>query len=73
MELLELYSLKSAFSLLFLFERIAGIIGTRIAGAIYSSAGSYEISFYVAGLFFILAGFLSLAAQLLHMKQKNQQ
>ena len=73
MELLELCSLKSAFSLLFLFERIAGIIGTRIAGAIFYSAGSYEISFYVAGTFFILAGFLSLATQLLHRKKKKQQ
>ena len=56
-ELLELDSLKSAFSFLFLFERIAGMIGTRIARAIYNSAESYEISFYVARTFFILAGF----------------
>ena len=71
-ELLGLDSLTSAFSLLSLFEGIAGIIGTPIAGAIYDSAGSYDIPFYVAGAFFILAGFLSLAAQLLHRKHKKQ-
>ena len=72
-ELLGLDSLTSAFSLLSFFEGIAGIIGTPIAGAIYDSAGSYEVPFYVAGTFFILAGVLSLAAQLLHRKKKKQQ
>ena len=72
-ELLGLDNLTSAFSLLALFEGIASIIGTPIAGAIYDAAGSYDIPFYVAGTFFILAGLISLMAQILHRKQKRQQ
>ena len=56
-----------------LFAGVASIIGTPIAGIIYEHAGSYDIPFYVAGIFFILAGFISLAAQILHRKQKRQQ
>ena len=72
-ELLGLENLTSAFSLLALFEGIASIIGPPIAGAIYEAAGSYDIPFYAAGAFFILASLISLGAQILHRKQKIQQ
>ena len=71
-ELLGIDNLTSAFSLLNLFEGIAALIGSPVCGKIYDVAGSYDIPFYVAGAFFILAGFFSLVAQLVHRKKINK-
>ena len=71
-ELLGIENLTSAFSLLNLFEGIAAIFGPIIAGEIYDFAGSYNVSFYVAGTFFLLAGLISLGAQILHRKKIKQ-
>ena len=37
----------------------------------YDAAESYDIPFYIAGSCFILAGLMSLGAQILHRRQKN--
>ena len=37
----------------------------------YDAARSYDIPFYIAGSCFILAGLISLGAQILHRRQKN--
>ena len=71
-ELLGLNNLTSAFSLIALFEGIAGMIGAPIAGAIYDVSGSYAIPFYIAGAFFILASCFSFAAQILHKLNKPE-
>ena len=44
---------------------MASISGAPIAGAMYGAAKSYDIPFYVAGFCFILAGLMSLGAQIL--------
>ena len=59
------------FSLLNLFEGVAGISGAPIAGAVFDAAKSYDIPFYIAGSCFILAGLISLGAQILHRRKKN--
>ena len=71
-ELLGIDNLTSAFSLLNLFEGIAALIGSPVCGKIYDVAGSYDIPFYVAGAFFLLAGFFSLVAQLVHRNKINK-
>ena len=71
-ELLGIDNLTSAFSLLNLFEGIAALIGSPVCGKIYDVAGSYDIPFYVAGAFFLLAGSFSLVAQLVHRKKMNK-
>ena len=74
MELLGIENLTSAFSLLQLFEGIASIIGPTVAGELYEATGqSYDITFYVAGTFFLLAGLISVGAQILHWKTRKQQ
>ena len=50
---------------------MASISGAPIAGAMYGAAKSYDIPFYVAGFCFILAGLMSLGAQILHRRQNN--
>jgi MCP family monocarboxylic acid transporter-like MFS transporter 14 len=73
-ELLGIENLTSAFSLLQLFEGIASIIGPTVAGELYEATGqSYDITFYVAGTFFLLAGLISVGAQILHWKTRKQQ
>ena len=71
-ELLGLENLTSAFSLLAFFEGVAGIIGAPIVGAIKIAAGSYDIAFYVGGLFFIFASLTGFACQLLHKMQTKK-
>ena len=70
-ELLGLDNLTSAFSLLALFEGVAGIIGPPIAGKIFDASKSYDIPFYIAGLSFVLAFLISFAAQILHRRIKK--
>ena len=71
-ELFGIDNLTSAFGLLLLFQGIASIIGTPIAAAVYGAVGSYDVSFYIAGGFFILASLMSFVAQLLHKLKKPE-
>ena len=64
--------LAAGCSLQNLFEGIAALIRSTVCGKIYDVAGSYDIPFYVAGAFFLLAGFFSLVAQLVHRKKINK-
>ena len=41
-----------------------------VAGAVYDATQSYDISFYMAGGFLILASLISFAAQILQKKKK---
>ena len=71
-ELFGIDNLASAFGLLLSFQGIASIIGTPIAAAVYGAVGSYDVSFYIAGGFFILASLMSFVAQLLHKLKKTE-
>ena len=64
-------NLTSAFGLLCLYRGLSSIIGTPLAGAVYDATQSYDISFYMAGGFLILASLFSIGAQLLQKKKQK--
>ncbi|KAG0716397.1 Monocarboxylate transporter 14 [Chionoecetes opilio] len=57
-ELLGLEKLTNAFGLLLLFQGIAGIFGSPLAGAFVDMTKTYDISFYVFGGIFALSGIM---------------
>ena len=63
-DLLGLDNLTSAFGLLVLFRGISSMIGPPVAGTVYDATQSYDVPFYMAGGFLILASFISFGAQL---------
>ena len=70
-ELVGLENLTSAYGLVSLFEGIATIIGAPISGAIGDSVGRFNVTFYIAGGFFILSSLFGLAAQILHRVERS--
>ena len=64
-------NLTSAFGLLCLYRGLSSIIGTPLAGAVYDATQSYDVSFYMAGGFLILASLFSIGAQLLQKKKQK--
>ncbi|XP_050297027.1 monocarboxylate transporter 3 isoform X2 [Anthonomus grandis grandis] len=70
-DLLGLDKLTNAFGLLILFRGAAAIIGSPMAGAIYDSTKSYDVSFYVAGGLFAVSAFTSFLAP--YMKRFSNQ
>ena len=47
------------------------LLGPPLAGAIYGATDGYELPFFVAGGFFILASLIGGCAQILNRKMKN--
>ena len=71
-DLLGLDNLTSAFGLLVLYRGVSSMVGPPVAGAVYDATNSYDISYYMAGGFLVLASLISFAAQALQRKkQKN--
>ena len=64
-------NLTSAFGLLCMYRGFSSIIGTPVAGAVYDATQNYDISFYMAGGFLILASLISFGAQLLKRKKQK--
>ena len=64
-------NLTSAFGLLCMYRGFSSIIGTPVAGAVYDATQSYDVSFYMAGGFLILASLISFGAQLLKRKKQK--
>ncbi|XP_049872731.1 monocarboxylate transporter 4-like isoform X2 [Pectinophora gossypiella] len=62
-DLLGLDKLTNAFGLLILFRGVAAIIGSPLAGAVYDATKTYDASFYIGAVFFLLASVLSFAAK----------
>lgn len=59
MDLLGLEKLTNAFGLIILFRGVAAVLGAPLAGALYDSFGSYDVPFWVAGGFFVIASGIS--------------
>ncbi|ESP01427.1 hypothetical protein LOTGIDRAFT_111770 [Lottia gigantea] len=55
---LSLEKLANAYGLMLLTQGIANLVGPPIAGALYDVTGSYDITFYAAGVFIIIAGLM---------------
>ena len=64
-------NLTSAFGLLCMYRGFSSIIGTPVAGAVYDATQNYDISFYMAGGFLILASLFSVGAQILQKKKEK--
>ncbi|ODM93665.1 Monocarboxylate transporter 7 [Orchesella cincta] len=58
-DLLGLENLTNAFGLLILFRGSAGIVGAPLAGAVFDSFKSYDVSFYLAGGFLLISAAIS--------------
>ena len=71
-DLLGIDSLTSTFGLLVLFRGLASIMGPPLAGLVYNLTLKYDISFYMAGSFFIAAGIISEMSHILHYLRNRQ-
>ena len=68
-DVLGLERLTSAFGLLTMFRGLATIMGPPIAGLVYEATGSYSPAFYVAATFLLLAGLVSILADIVRRRQ----
>ncbi|KAF5282490.1 hypothetical protein FQR65_LT14260 [Abscondita terminalis] len=59
-ELITLERFTNAYGLLLLVQGVANLIGPPIAGKISDVTGTYNLSFYLAGVFVILSGLMLL-------------
>ncbi|KAK4874831.1 hypothetical protein RN001_014191 [Aquatica leii] len=59
-ELITLERFTNAYGLLLLVQGVANLIGPPIAGKISDVTGTYNLSFYLAGIFIILSGLMLL-------------
>ncbi|XP_049857262.1 monocarboxylate transporter 13-like isoform X2 [Schistocerca gregaria] len=57
-EMVSLERFTNGYGLLLLVQGLGNIIGPPLAGWLYDISGSYDLSFYLAGLFIILSGLL---------------
>ena len=72
-DLLGLNKLTSAFGLLVLFRGLASMVGTPVAGALYDSSQSYDVPFYLAGGFLVIASIISSAIHCIQYTTKKKQ
>ncbi|RWS05964.1 hypothetical protein B4U79_12272 [Dinothrombium tinctorium] len=60
-DLLGLDKLTNAFGLISLCRGVASMIGPPMAGVIYDGTGSFDVTFYAAGVLFVLSSIVSFA------------
>lgn len=73
MELLGLAKLTNAFGLLLLFQGIASMIATPLAGMIaQQSGGDFAMAFYVAGGFLLFSTVMCFPLNKLNAWEKNR-
>ncbi|KAL6261390.1 hypothetical protein P5V15_006485 [Pogonomyrmex californicus] len=69
-ELITLERFTNAYGLLLLVQGIANLMGPPLAGWLYDITGTYDLSFYLAGLFIALSGVLLLVMPLISLYRK---
>ncbi|KAL6423293.1 hypothetical protein ACFW04_010150 [Cataglyphis niger] len=69
-ELITLERFTNAYGLLLLVQGIANLMGPPLAGWLYDITGTYDLSFYLAGLFIALSGALLLVMPLISLYRK---
>ncbi|KAG5681632.1 hypothetical protein PVAND_011048 [Polypedilum vanderplanki] len=70
--LVDLDRFTNAYGLLLLVQGIANLVGPPIAGMAYDFTGTYNLSFFLAGGFIILSGFLLMILPVLSRYRKFQ-
>ena len=48
------------------------MIGPPVAGSVFDTTQSYDISFYLAGAFLILAALVNLLVEVMHRRTKTE-
>lgn len=71
-ELLGLEKLTNAFGLLLLFQGIAALVGSPVAGAFVDATKSYDVTFYVFGGIFALSGLMCIPLRLIKRWEDNR-
>ncbi|XP_072766667.1 monocarboxylate transporter 9 [Anoplolepis gracilipes] len=69
-ELITLERFTNAYGLLLLVQGVANLMGPPLAGWLYDITGTYDLSFYLAGLFIALSGALLLVMPLISLYRK---
>ncbi|XP_043261785.1 uncharacterized protein LOC122402773 isoform X1 [Colletes gigas] len=69
-ELITLDRFTNAYGLLLLVQGVANLMGPPLAGWLYDITGTYDLSFYLAGLFIALSGVLLLAMPLISLYRR---
>ncbi len=59
--------------MLILIQGASSIIGTPLTGLIHDYTGNYDICFFVAGGFFILASIIGFVAQIMNTVAENRE
>jgi len=70
-DLLGLDNLTSAFGLLTLFRGSSSMIGPPINGWIFEATNNYNFSFYVSGIFLLVAGLISCLVDVLKRRRSR--
>ncbi|XP_053994107.1 uncharacterized protein LOC128884629 [Hylaeus volcanicus] len=69
-DLITLDRFTNAYGLLLLVQGVANLMGPPLAGWLYDITGTYDLSFYLAGLFIALSGVLLLAMPLINLYRR---
>ncbi|XP_043289231.1 uncharacterized protein [Venturia canescens] len=69
-EVITLERFTNAYGLLLLVQGIANLMGPPLAGWLYDITGTYDLSFYLAGFFIALSGFLMLVMPIIEFYRK---
>ncbi|XP_059051552.1 monocarboxylate transporter 4-like [Achroia grisella] len=72
-EQITLEKFTNAYGLLLLIQGVANLIGPPLAGWIYDITGSYDLSFYMAGVFIGLSGVILVILPLYNCTRKQKQ
>lgn len=71
-DLMGIEKLTNAFGILMLFQGLAAVVGTPIAGALYESTKSFDYSFYFAGTLITLSAVLCYPLKIINRWEKKR-
>ncbi|XP_014205911.1 monocarboxylate transporter 4 [Copidosoma floridanum] len=72
-ELLGLEKLTNAFGLVLLFQGVGATVGAPLAGALKDMTGSYDASFYFAGILIVISAVICYPLNRLNLSEKEKE